>query len=191
VGQGFLVALAIGFPLGLLTGRFNAMKQVFDPLFNMVRTIPGISWLPLAMVWFGIGSKPTVFLIAVGAFFPIYLNTAIGVKQIPDGLIQAARMLGARGRDLFFRTIIPAAAASILTGMRLGLGFAWAYLVVGEMTGVSQGLGATMMGARLVGNTSMIIVCMLCIAFWGVVTDRLLVYVIRKLHPSKEIMSHE
>ena len=191
VMEGFLLALCFGLLLGILTGSFLKIKRVFDPLVHLIRMVPGIGWLPIAMVWFGVGHATAVFLIALAAFFPIYLNTAIGVRQIPDKLIQASRVLGAKGWALFFHVIIPASAASILSGMRLGLGISWAYVVLGELTGVSKGLGAVMMNARMLGDTNMIIICMIVIALLGWISDRLLVAVISRLHPAKGVISHE
>lgn len=191
VAQGFLLAMAFGLPMGIITGSFFKIKRIFDPLVHMLRMIPGIGWLPIAMVWFGVGNRTAVFLIALAAFFPVYLNTAIGVRQVPDKLIQAARMLGAEGLMLFVHVIIPASSASILSGMRLGLGVSWAYVVLGELTGVSRGLGAVMMNARMLGDTAMIVICMIVIAFLGWLSDRLLIAGIKRLHSSKEVMSHE
>ena len=191
VVEGFLLALCFGLLLGILTGSFLKIKRIFDPLVHLIRMVPGIGWLPIAMVWFGVGHATAVFLIALAAFFPIYLNTAIGVRQIPDKLIQASRVLGAKGWALFFHVIIPASAASILSGMRLGLGISWAYVVLGELTGVSKGLGAVMMNARMLGDTNMIIICMIVIALLGWISDRLLVAVISRLHPAKGVISHE
>lgn len=191
VAQGFLLAMIFGLPMGIITGSFFKIERIFDPLVHMLRMIPGIGWLPIAMVWFGVGNRTAVFLIALAAFFPIYLNTAIGVRQVPDKLIQAARMLGAKGFMLFVHVIIPASSASILSGMRLGLGVSWAYVVLGELTGVSRGLGAVMMNARMLGDTAMIVICMIVIAFLGWISDRLLIAGIKRLHSSKEVMSHE
>ncbi|MCB8817570.1 ABC transporter permease [Desulfosporosinus shakirovi] len=191
VMEGFLLALCFGLPLGILTGSFLKVKRVFDPLVHLIRMVPGIGWLPIAMVWFGVGHSTAVFLIALAAFFPVYLNTAIGVRQVPGKLIQASRVLGAKGWAVFFYVIIPAAASSILSGMRLGLGISWAYVVLGELTGVSLGLGAVMMNARMLGDTEMIIICMIVIALLGWISDRLLVALIRKLHPGKEVIRHE
>lgn len=184
VAGGFSLAVLLGVPLGVLAGRIRIGRRILDPLIHLIRMIPGIGWLPLAMVWFGVGTKTAVFLIALAAFFPVYLNTAAGTRDIPEELIQAARVLGARGRILLFRVILPAAAGGILTGLRTGLGISWAYLVLGELTGVNRGLGAVMMDARMLGNTGMILVSMVVIAFWGRLSDRILVLAFHGLHPA-------
>lgn len=188
---GFLIALLVGLPLGILTGYFSKVHRLFDPLINLIRMVPGIGWLPIAMIWFGVGNATTVFLIALAAFFPIYLNSAQGVRQIPLKIIQAGRMLGAKGRVLFMTIIIPASMPSIVGGMRLGLGICWAYLVLGELTGVSKGLGAVMMDSRMLGNIDIVILCMICIAFWGKITDMVLMWTVKKLGLYREELKNE
>lgn len=191
VAHGFFLALCAGLPLGILTGSFSKARRIFDPFVHLLRMVPGIGWLPIAMVWFGVGRATAVFLISLAAFFPIYLSTSIAVRQVPEKLVQAARILGAEGPTLFVHVIIPASAAGIISGLRLGLGVSWAYVVLGELTGVSKGLGAVMMNARMLGDTSMIIVSMIVIALLGWLSDRLLLALIKRVHPSKEVLSHE
>lgn len=181
VFSGFCIALVSGVTLGILTGRFLTMNRLLDPILHLLRMIPGIGWLPIAMVWLGIGNKTTIFLISFAAFFPIYLNTAQGVRHVSEKMIRAGQMLGAEGWTLFSTVIIPAATPSIVAGMRLGLGICWAYLVLGELTGVAKGLGAVMMDARMLGNVDIIIVCMISIAFWGKLTDQILVKITDKI----------
>lgn len=189
--QGFLIALAVGLPLGIWSGSVTRAKRVFDPFVDLLRMVPGIGWLPIAMVWFGVGHVSAVFLIALASFFPIYINTALGVRIIPLNLIQAARSLGATGSFLFFHVIIPAASPGILSGMRLGLGISWAYVVLGELTGVNEGLGAVMMNARMLGDTNMILVCMIVIALLGRLTDRLLVLLSKTIHIAGEVRPND
>lgn len=182
---GFLIALCLGIPLGILTGWFQLFNKLIDPFVHIIRTVPGIGWLPIAMVWFGVGNKTTIFLIALAAFFPIYMNTVLGVKTIPCQIICTGKMLGAKGWVLLTSVIIPAAMTSLFSGMRLGLGVCWAYLVLGELTGVTKGLGAVMMDARMLGNIDMIMICMISIAFWGRITDKILVFIIDSYLPTK------
>lgn len=180
---GFGIALVCGLLLGFLTGRIAIVKRIIDPLVQAIRTVPGIGWLPIAMVWFGVGEPTTIFLISLAAFFPIYINTAHGASEVPILLIRAARMLGANKFDLFRTVILPAAFPSVVVGLRLGLGVSWAYLVLGELTGVATGLGAVMMDSRMMGQVEMIIVSMICIAIMGTLTDRLLLRICRRILP--------
>lgn len=187
---GFAIATLLGLPLGILTGHFSNMHRLFDPLVHILRMVPGIGWLPIAMVWFGVGNSTTIFLISLAAFFPVYLNTAQGVRHVPEKVIQAGRMLGADGYVLFTTIIVPAAMPSILAGMRLGLGVCWAYLVLGELTGVSKGLGAVMMDSRMLGNVDIIIICMISIAFWGKITDKALLLLMRRFQLHREVVKN-
>jgi len=185
VVRGFLTAAVIGVPLGLLTGRILIVKKIIDPSVNLIRAIPGIGWLPLAMVWFGVGEATTLFLIALAAFFPIYLNTAQGAKEISPLLLRAGEMLGADKFSLFATVILPASLPSIIAGLRLGLGISWAYLVLGELTGVTYGLGAVMMDARMLGHVDVIMVAMIMIAILGWICDKILLFLIRLFYMPK------
>lgn len=180
---GFFIALSFGIPLGLITGRFHLSNRIIDPFIHLVRTVPGIGWLPIALVWFGVGGKTTIFLISLAAFFPIYVNTSHGVREISTKTIRAGKSLGASGIKLFLTVIVPASMPSLFSGARLGLGISWAYVVLGELTGVINGLGAIMMDARMLGHIDMIMVSMLCIAFWGRISDILLVFLMKRISP--------
>lgn len=183
VMTGFSIATVIGLLLGFMTGRFSAVKRMIDPIVHAIRTVPGIGWLPIAMVWFGVGEQTTIFLIALAAFFPIYINTAHGASEVPVLLIRAGRMLGANKVTLFTTVILPSSFPAVVVGLRLGLGVSWAYLVLGELTGVSTGLGAVMMDSRMMGQTEMIFVSMICIAAMGILTDRLLLLSCTRIYP--------
>lgn len=174
VGCGFALAIVIGLPLGVLSGRVASVQQLLSHTLNGIRAVPGISWLPLAMIWLGIGMKTTVFLVTLAAFFPIYLNAAAGVAQVDDLLLQAGAMMGVGWVRGTYAILLPAAMPHIITGLRLGLGISWAYLVLGELSGVPNGLGAVIMDARMLGRTDFIIVGILAIAVIGRISDRCL-----------------
>jgi sulfonate transport system permease protein len=174
VALGFGLAVALGIPTGFFSGRKALVNRLISNTLNALRAVPGICWLPLAMVWFGIGLKTTVFLVALAAFFPIYLNTASGVRQVNPVYFQAGAMLGVTPVRGIFAILLPAAMPQIIAGLRLGLGIAWAYLVLGELTGVSNGLGAVIMDARMLGRIDMIVVGILLIALLGRASDLLL-----------------
>ncbi|BBO81084.1 binding-protein-dependent transport system inner membrane protein [Desulfosarcina ovata subsp. sediminis] len=176
---GFSLAVLAGIPLGLLSGRLPLINRLLSNMVSAMRAVPGISWLPLAMVWFGIGVKTTVFLVAMAAFFPIYLNSATGARQINPRYCQAGAMMGVGRWRTIVGILLPSAMPQILAGLRLGMGISWAYLVLGELTGVSDGMGAVIMDARMVGRIDIIIVGMLMIAVAGRLCDLLLYYGIR------------
>lgn len=168
---GFALATVIGLPLGLLSGRLEKVHLLLGSTLNALRAVPGICWLPLALIWFGIGLKTTVFLVALAAFFPIFLNAEAGARQVSSTLTQAGTMLGMNRWRRVYRVLIPAAMPHIVTGLRLGLGISWAYLVLGELTGVPDGLGAVIMDARMLGRNDIIIVGIILIALIGRLCD--------------------
>ena len=178
--QGFAMAVAVGVPLGLLLGVSRTLERFVDPVLQVLRPIPITAWLPLSIMWFGLGHRATLFLIFLGAVFPILINTTIGVKVVDRRLVEAAQMLGTRPRQLFYKVLLPASLPSILAGLRVGLGFAWVCLVVGEMTGVGTGLGSAIADARELFRIDLIMVGMLLIGLIGFASDRLVVFAFRR-----------
>jgi NitT/TauT family transport system permease protein len=172
---GFLLAALLGIPLGLLIGRIKFMRQLLDPTLQLLRPVPVTAWLPLSMIFFGIGPNAAIFLVFLGAFYPIVFNTIFGVKAVEGRLFEAALMLGCTGSALFRQVVLPASMPSILNGLRLGHGFAWILIVVGEMTGVPEGLGAVIMDGRMLSRTDLVIAGMAVIGIAGYLTDRILV----------------
>jgi NitT/TauT family transport system permease protein len=178
---GFAMALIVALPLGLLIGRVPLIRQLIDPTIQILRPVPVTAWLPLAMIIFGLGPRSAVFLVFLGAFYPILVNTIFGVRSVEPRLFEAAAMLGCSGPAQFFRVVLPAALPSIFTGMRLGLGFAWVVIVVGEMTGVQTGLGAIIMEARQLSRTEIVISGMIVIGVFGFLSDQLVMLIGRRL----------
>lgn len=178
---GFALAALVGIPLGLLIGRSALARRLLDPTLQLLRPVPVTAWLPLSMIFFGIGPNAAVFLVFMGAFYPIVFNTVFGVKAVEPRLFEAASMLGCKGPALFRQVVLPAATPSILNGLRLGHGFAWILIVVGEMTGVPEGLGAVIMDARMLSRTDLVIAGMVVIGLIGYLTDRLLVTINNRL----------
>jgi NitT/TauT family transport system permease protein len=172
---GFFTAAMVGIPLGLLIGRIKLIRDLLDPTLQLLRPVPVTAWLPLSMIFFGIGPNAAIFLVFLGAFYPIVFNTIFGVKSVDGRLFEAALMLGCSGSSLFRQVVLPASMPSILNGLRLGHGFAWILIVVGEMTGVPEGLGAVIMDGRMLSRTDLIIAGMIVIGITGYATDRLLV----------------
>ena len=175
--------------LRILSGRLASVQSLLGATVNGLRAVPGISWLPLAMVWFGIGMGATVFLVALAAFFPVYLNAAAGARQVDPLLLQAGAMMGVRRFRGTFAILLPAAMPHIVTGLRLGLGLSWAYLVLGELTGVPDGLGAVIMDARMLGRIDIIVVGMILIAVMGRGSDLLLTSSLRLCFKSARRLS--
>lgn len=174
---GFALATLVAVPLGLLIGRIALVRQLVDPTLQILRPIPVTAWLPLAMIMFGLGPRSAFFLVFLGAFYPILLNTVFGVRNVDARLLEAASMLGCRGAAQFRKVVLPASLPAIFTGLRLGLGFAWVVIVIGEMTGVQTGLGAIIMEARQLSRTEIVISGMITIGVAGFLSDRIVTLV--------------
>jgi len=181
VMAGFALASLIGIPAGILSGRVPRVCTVIDPFIHLLRSVPGIAWLPLAMIWFGIGNTTSLFLIVLAAFFPVYLSTYQGARNISPRWVQTAKMLGATRRQILMRVVLPGAFPSIEAGLRLALGISWAYVVLGELTGVNSGLGAMIMDARMMGSVIIVVVGIICIALLGRLSDLLLQFLLHRL----------
>lgn len=177
----FALAALAGIPLGLVIGKNASIRRFVDPTLQMLRPVPVTAWLPLSMIFFGVGPNAAIFLVFLGAFFPIVINTTFGVKSVEPRLFEAAAMLGCKGTSMFRQVVLPAAMPSIFNGLRLGHGIAWFLIVVGEMTGVPEGLGAAIMDGRMLSRTDVVIAGMVVIGFTGFVTDRLLVILNNRL----------
>ena len=178
---GFALAALVAVPLGLLIGRNEKVRALLDPFLQLMRPIPVTAWLPLSMILFGLGPRSAFFLVFLGAFYPILLNTVFGVRSVEKRLFEAASMLGCSGTAQFFRVVLPASLPSIFTGLRLGLGLAWFVIVVGEMTGVPQGLGAVIMDGRTLSRTELVICGMIVIGIAGFISDRVIVALMNRL----------
>ncbi len=181
VYAGFFAAALTGVPLGLLIGRIKPIREFVDPTLQLLRPVPVTAWLPLSMIFFGIGPNAAIFLVFLGAFYPTVFNTTFGVRSVDGRLFEAAATLGCTGSSLFRQVVLPAALSSILNGLRLGHDFAWILIVVGEMTGVQQGLGATIMDGRMLWRSELVIAGMLVIGVAGFLTDRVLVVLNNRL----------
>jgi len=141
VAIGFATGAALGVGLGLAAGALRPVRDLVEPVVEMLRPIPPLAVLPLFIVWVGIGEPSKIGFITYATFFPIFLTTVTGVRQIDPLLLRAARSLGARGPRLFVRVILPAALPDILTGLRLGVALAFFVIVISEFIGAEHGLG--------------------------------------------------
>lgn len=173
----FLAAAVIAIPMGVAMGWWKAVHDQLDPVIEVLRPIPPLAWIPLSILWFGIGDTQNEFIIFLGIFFPILINTITGVKQVEPNLIRAARSLGAGEWAVLRRVVLKAALPQIFTGIRVGFGVGWMALVAAELVGASSGLGFLINDARNVLRTDYILVGMVTIGVMGLVID----LVIRKL----------
>ncbi len=158
---GLGIALLIGLTLGFASGYSRVVLKLFDPIVSSVRQVPMMAWVPLTIVWFGLGDGPTHFLIAMVAVFPILLNTIAGVQSVPKNYYHAARSLGARRPSLFLRITLPASLPHIMTGLRIGLGAGWMSVICAEFIATSAGFGFLMVQAQTMMETPLLIGLML------------------------------
>lgn len=173
VALGYVIAASVAIPMGIFMGWSERFREIVNPLIETVRPIPPLAWIPISILWFGIGIKSASFIIFLGAFFPILLNTISGVLSIDPILIEAALSLNARDRDLFLKVLVPGAIPSIFVGMRIGIGIGWMTLVAAEFTGIKSGygLGYMIMTARDIQRPDQILAGMIAIGLVGVLIN--------------------
>ncbi len=174
---GFLIGAGLAFPLGLFMGRFERVYQLFNPIIQLLRPIPPIAYVPLSILWFGLGNPPAYFLISLGAFFPVLMNTISGVRNVDAIYIRAALNLGATRTTMFRRVIVPSAMPHILTGLRVGIGVAFICVIVAEMIAVNNGLGYRILEAREFFWTDKIIAGMITIGIMGLAIDTVMSWI--------------
>ncbi len=167
-------ASVIGIPLGLAMGWFPRFRSTVDPLLEFVRPIPPLAWIPLSILWFGIGDTQIVYIIFLAAFFPIVLNSMAGARDIDTYLVRAGQSLGARPGELFKTVVLPAAMPNIFTGVRIGLGIGWMALVAGELVAAPTGLGYMINNARTLFRSDYILLGMVLIGVLGLALDFLM-----------------
>lgn len=168
---GFLIGGSIGFGLGLLNGIARPAEKVLDTSVQMIRNIPHLALIPLVILWFGIGEEAKIFLVALGVFFPIYLNTFHGVRAVDPELIEMAKSYGLQGWSLFRKVIFPGALSSILVGVRYALGIMWLTLIVAETITLDSGIGYMAMNAREFMQTDVVVLSILMYAILGKLAD--------------------
>jgi len=173
--SGFAIAAALAIPLGLFCGRFRAVREYVDPVIRSLYPIPGIAWIPLAILWFGLGNAAVIFVVLVAEFFPLYFNTEAGARNINPILVDAARCFGAKRLTLLRRVILPASIPYIITGMRIALGGAWRMIVAGEMLASQSGIGSMLMESRYQFRANDLMMAMILISVVGYATERLIV----------------
>ena len=190
VAQGFALAALIGVPLGLLIGWSKFISQMFDPMIQSLRPIPITAWLPFSIAVFGIRDIGSIFLIFLGGFYAIVVNTTQGARDVDRNLVRAALMMGASRTQLLLRVVLPAAMPSIFTGLRIGLGISWTAVIVSEMVAVKSGLGYVLWDAYYVGRMDIVLADMVSIGAMGYISDRIIVFIERKMLVWRILQSH-
>ncbi|MEH2261526.1 ABC transporter permease subunit [Nostoc sp.] len=169
--SGFIVGGTIGFGLGLLNGFSRIAEKLLDSSLQMLRTIPNLALIPLVILWFGIGDQARLFLVSMGVFFPLYLNTFHGIRSVDPGLIEMGKVYGLKTPQLLWQIIFPGALSSILVGVRFSLGIMWLTLIVAETIAADSGLGYMAMNAREFMQTDVVVLSILIYALLGKLAD--------------------
>jgi NitT/TauT family transport system permease protein len=175
VASGFGAAVLVGLPLGLWLGWVDGAYVTLNPLFQMLRPISPIAWIPIAILWFGVGDLAPVFLIFISSVFPMIVQTTVGVHTIEKRYLRAAANFGVSRRKLFLQVVIPAVLPQEIVGMRIGLGVAWLVVVAAEMIALHSGLGYLILDSRNAGNRyDLVVAGMIIIGLVGMLLDRLM-----------------
>jgi NitT/TauT family transport system permease protein len=175
VAVGYGLALCLAVPLGSLMGWYTRVFQAFNPLIQLLRPISPIAWIPLAILWFGVGDASPVFLIFLSSFFPVVVATTSGVHLVERQYVRAAQNFEVAGLRLFRSVVFPAALPQIITGMRVGLGVAWLVVVAAEMVAINSGLGYLIIDARNAGSRyDLVVAGMVVIGLVGFLLDLLM-----------------
>lgn len=175
VGSGFGLAVLVAIPLGLWMGRVENVYLTLNPIFQILRPISPIAWIPIAILWFGIGNASPIFLIFIASVFPLIVQTASGVHTIEPRFLRAAENFGVSRAKLIRQVVIPAVLPQIIVGMRISLGVGWLVVVAAEMIALHSGLGYLIMDSRNAGNRyDLVVAGMIIIGLIGLLLDGLM-----------------
>jgi NitT/TauT family transport system permease protein len=189
IGLGFLISSAIGIPLGIAIGSFRVVQAFFEPIIAAVRYMPASAFIPLLIIWFGIYEKEKIAVIFIGVFFPLTLLVADVSANIPKELLNIAYTLGASRWQVFWRVLLPASWPGVLDNMRIGIGWAWTYLIVAELVAASTGIGHVILSASRFLQTDKIIAGIITIGILGLLTDGLFRWAYWLLFPYSDRVS--
>jgi sulfonate transport system permease protein len=177
---GFLAGAGAATLLGALTGYSRLARQILDPTFQALKSVPSLAWVPLFILWFGIFELSKIVLIAVGVFFPIYLNLMTGILSTDRKLVEVGHVYGLPRRQLVLRVLLPGTLPSYFTGLRSGLALGWMFVIAAELMGASKGLGFLMLDGQMTGRPQVIIGALVLFALVGKATDAVLAWGARR-----------
>jgi sulfonate transport system permease protein len=171
---GFCAGAGLAIVAGAIVGLSSRAEAIVDPTFQALRAIPSLAWVPLLLLWFGIDETPKIVLIAIGAFFPVYLNLLTGIHNVDRRLVELGRVHGLAGARLVWRIFLPASLPYLFVGLRSGMSLSWMFLVAAELIAASEGLGYLLTDGRETGRADLVIVAILLLALLGKLSDSLL-----------------
>nr|WP_325341380.1 ABC transporter permease [Xylophilus sp.] len=181
VAAGFAIGAGLAIAVGALVGLSRRGEALLDPSFQALRAIPSLAWVPLLLLWLGIDEAPKVVLIAIGAFFPVYMGVASGFRDVDRKLVEVARMYRLSSVELVRRVLLPAALPAVLTGLRNGLSLAWMFMVAAELIAAINGLGYLLTDGREMGRADIVLAAIVLLALLGKVTDTGVAWIERRL----------
>ena len=181
--KGYLVAAVFGILLGSIMGMSKTITYILHPTLTVIRQIPIIAWIPLIILWCGIGEASKIVVIVMAAFFPILVNTMSGISSTPSGFIEVAKLYRLNYWKTFTKVYLPHALPNMLVGLKLGLGVSWMAVVAAELIASLSGIGYRMSNARSLMNSDVVIVCMIVIGLVGIIMDKLLTLLFSVLTP--------
>lgn len=168
---GFAVGASLGVLIGAAVGLSRRTETILDPTFQALRAIPGLAWVPLLLLWLGVDELPKITLIAIGAFFPVYLGLVSGIRDVDRKQVEVGEMYGLSGAELIRRIFIPAALPSLFTGLRTSLSLSWMFLVAAELIAATKGLGYLLTDGREVSRPDIVVAAILLLALLGKISD--------------------
>lgn len=171
VAVGFLLGASAGTLFGGLTGYLPVARKLLDPSLQALRSVPSIAWVPLFLLWLGIQEASKITLIALGAFFPVYLNLSVAMRHVDPKLLEVGKLYRLSSFQMVGRLILPAALPEYIVGLRSGLGLAWMFVVAAELLGASSGIGYLMVDGEMTGRAAVILASVILFAIFGKVTD--------------------
>lgn len=181
VVSGFAIGAGLGVAIAAAVGLSARLEACLDPTFQALRAIPSLAWVPLLLLWFGIDESPKIILIAIGAFFPVYLNLVSGIHNVDRKLVELGEVYGLRGLPLVRRIFLPAALPSLFVGLRSGMSLAWMFLVAAELIAATRGIGYVLTDGRETGRANLVIVAIVILALLGKLSDGALSALERRL----------
>jgi sulfonate transport system permease protein len=187
VFYGFFIGSALAIILGTVVGLWKMGERIFDPTLQGIRTVPSFAWVPFLLLWMGIDEPPKVTLIAIGTFFPVYLNLVSGIRNVDRKLVEVGRIFGLNQWQMVIRIFIPASLPSLVTGLRLGIGSSWLFLTAAELIASTRGLGYILTDGQSTGRVDLMLVSILFLALFGVISDflmRLIEFPVKKWNDS-------
>lgn len=181
--EGYVIAAIVGIIIGSIMGMSKTAKRILQPTVTCFRQIPMIAWMPLIILWFGIGDAAKIVLIVIASFFPILVNTQNGIETTPGGLIEVANLYRLNPFKKFIKVFLPHALPNILVGLKLGLSVSWMAVVGAELIASTSGIGYRMSNARSMMQSSVLILCMLVVGLIGVLMDKIIGFIFKKFTP--------